>query len=319
MGLHKDAVAASRHRRAREEWGKATVATTGGTFAAGPLYGMGGIEDDAQSVFLHPGDSSHVCDKVVIAEAGSPLGKEIIFAAEGVELVGYVLNVPRRKKLALFYIYDPPCLCRCFDKVGLAAEKGGDLKDVMMLRFPIPSTLLLILMSVFASLPAEGKAQAGDSAATGEAAAGKVVKSALPAELTAHFPIGREFKGLAIPSYTNDVLKSVMRADSVIRVDEQFLDLINLTVQVYNSKGEPETTISMTEASYDLIIGELASKTPSRIEQPRFTMTGDKMTFQTDSQVARLIGNVKLAVPDVGRLAPGFGVPTGKPADKPTP
>ena len=180
---------------------------------------------------------------------------------------------------------------------------------------PIRTTLLLILMSVVAALSAEANAQQADS----NVAAEKAVKSALPAELTAHFPIGREFKGLAIPSYTNDVLKSVIRADSVIRVDEQFLDLINLTVLVYNSKGEPETSIFMAEASYDLVIGELASKTPSRIEQPRFTMTGDKMTFQTDSQVARLIGNVRLVVPDAGDLAPGFGIPTGKPAGKSTP
>lgn len=184
-----------------------------------------------------------------------------------------------------------------------------------MIRFStIRAARLLIVVSVFASFPA-----AVDSQEAGSAVAGEVVKSALPSELTSHFPIGREFKGLAIPSYTNDVLKSVMRADSVIRVDEQFLDLVNLTVQVYNTKGEPETTISMAEASYDLVIGELASKTPSRIEQPRFTMTGDKMTFQTDSQVARLIGNVKLVVPDVGELAPGFGIPTGTPVEKSTP
>lgn len=184
-----------------------------------------------------------------------------------------------------------------------------------MTRFSsIPATLLLIFASVVAARPIAGLAQSAANVTAGEA-----VKSALPPELTANFPIGREFKGIAIPSYTNDVLKSVMRADSVIRVDEQFLDLINLTVQVYNSKGEPETTISMSEASYDLVIGELASKTPSRIEQPRFTMTGDKMTYQTNSQVARLIGNVKLVVPDVGQIAPGFGIPMGKPDDKPTP
>ena len=180
--------------------------------------------------------------------------------------------------------------------------------------FPIRPALLLILVAGITSVPKPGNAQDAVKVAAGEA-----VKSALPAELTAQFPIGREFKGLAIPSYTNDVLKSVMRADSVIRVDEQFLDLINLTVQAYNSAGEPETTISMDEASYDLVTGELASKTPSRIEQTRFTMTGDKMTYQTNSQVARLIGNVKLVVPDVGEISPGLGIPTGKPVDKPAP
>lgn len=145
------------------------------------------------------------------------------------------------------------------------------------------------------------------------------VKSALPAELTRHFPIGREFKGVAIPSYEGDRLKSVMNADTVTRVDEQFLDLTNLVVHVYNSEGEPDTTITMEEAAYDLLAGELASKTPSKIEQPRFTMTGDKMIYQTEAQVARMVGNVVVIVPDAKNLAPDFGFPGTTPAAGKTP
>lgn len=145
------------------------------------------------------------------------------------------------------------------------------------------------------------------------------VRSALPSELTQHFPIDREFKGVAIPSYEGNRLKSVMNADSVTRVDEQFLDLVNLVVQVYNSEGKPETTITMDEAAYDLVAGELASKTPSKIEQPRFTMTGDKMIYQTESQVARMVGNVVVIVPDAKGMAPGFGFPGMTPAPKKTP
>lgn len=145
------------------------------------------------------------------------------------------------------------------------------------------------------------------------------LKSALPTELTQHFPIGREFKGVAIPSYDGDRLKSVMNADSVTRVDEQFLDLMNLVVLVYNSDGKPETTITMDEAAYDLVAGELASKTPSKIEQPRFTMTGDKMIYQTESQVARMVGNVVVIVPDAKNMAPDFGFPGTVPAAKKTP
>jgi hypothetical protein len=200
----------------------------------------------------------------------------------------------------------------------------------MIRLFPIPCLLLLSLVSasVVASprvaaqeespgagakekgdLPKKGGKKRAEREAAGKALAEEAVKGALPDELTASFPIGRVFTGVAIPSYTDDVLKSVMTADSVVRVDEQYLDLVNLIVHVYNNAGEPETTISMDEASYDLVIGELASKTPSRIAQPRFTMTGDKMTFQADAQVARLIGNVKVVVPDIGELAPGFGIP----------
>jgi len=204
--------------------------------------------------------------------------------------------------------------------------------------FPIRCLLLLSLVSSLAlssprieaqeekakakekgDRPKKGGKKRAEREAAEKALAEEAVKGAMPTELTANFPIGREFKGVAIPSYTDDALKSVMTADSVVRIDEQYLDLVNLIVHVYNAEGEPETTISMDEASYDLVVGELASKTPSRIEQPRFTMTGDKMTFQSGSQIARLIGNVKLVVPDVGDLAPGFGVPGAPAATTKTP
>lgn len=133
------------------------------------------------------------------------------------------------------------------------------------------------------------------------------VAAALPPELTEMFPIGREFRGVAIPTYTKDVLSTVMRSDSITRIDEQYLDLKNLIISIYNGAGEAETTITMARASYDLVIGELVSKTPSKIEQPKFTMTGKKMTFKTQTQVSLLEGNVKLVVPDVSGITPDFG------------
>ncbi|MEM9018468.1 MAG: LPS export ABC transporter periplasmic protein LptC, partial [Verrucomicrobiota bacterium] len=64
----------------------------------------------------------------------------------------------------------------------------------------------------------------------------------------------------------------------------------------------------------DLVIGELTSKTPARIEQPKFVMTGDKMIFDTRTQVSRLIGNVRVVVPDASGFAAGagFSLPGGR-------
>ncbi len=185
----------------------------------------------------------------------------------------------------------------------------------MTRSFPIGGPLVLSL--ILALLPVAPASRADEAASAGtvsaEGKAGEMLKTALPPEIASLFPIGREFKGLSIPTYSSDdQIKAVMRADLVIRVDEQFIDFLNLTVHVYNSRGEPETTITMPEAAYDILIGELASKTASRIEQPRFTVTGDKMIFETRSQISRLVGNVKLVIPDVGELAPDMGAISGK-------
>ena len=174
--------------------------------------------------------------------------------------------------------------------------------------------LQLISATLFAVLAVPCPASDGEKRkkrkkAPAEEKAEGALRGALPAEVASLFPIGREFKGVALPSYEEDRLKSVMNADTIIRIDEQYLDLDNLVITIYNTDGEPETTIQMDEALYDIVIGELTSKTPARIDQPKFTMTGEKMTFDTRSQVSRLVGNVRVVVPDAGNLAPDFGFP----------
>ena len=138
------------------------------------------------------------------------------------------------------------------------------------------------------------------------------VEAAFPPEITAMFPVGRIFKGVAIPSYTGENLKSLMRASSVTRVDERYLDLTDLIVLVYDSSEKAETTISMEQAAYDMQTGELHSKTPSRIEQSKFVMTGDKMIFHQQSQVSKLQGNVRVIIPDANKFGPSMGIPSSK-------
>jgi len=133
----------------------------------------------------------------------------------------------------------------------------------------------------------------------------------IPAELSQLFPVGREFRGVSIPSYTETTLKSVMKADLIVRIDETYLDLTNLRIYFYNAQVEAETTVFMERALYHLEKGELISQTPARIEQPRFTMTGNTMIFDTETQIARIIGEVRVEVPDAKAIAPAmpFGLP----------
>lgn len=142
-----------------------------------------------------------------------------------------------------------------------------------------------------------------------EDSATSILQNALPDELTSIFPVGRTFKGVAIPSYEEEKLQSVMRADTITRVDERYLDLTNLVITIYSNGEDGDTTIFMEEAAYDLVLATLRSKTPARIEQPQFTMTGEVLTFDTRAQVSRLVGNVKVIVPDASALAPTMGFP----------
>ncbi len=126
-----------------------------------------------------------------------------------------------------------------------------------------------------------------------------VMRKALPPELAQLFPIGRIFKGVVIPSYGEDTaIESVMNSAIVTRISEDFIDFTDLVIFFYNAGGDPETSIQMDQAQYNLESGLLTSKTPANIEQERFTMRGDKMTFEAESRLAGLIGNVRMLIYD---------------------
>lgn len=180
---------------------------------------------------------------------------------------------------------------------------------------PFRNLLMLLFRNILcagvlldsASLPG-----AEEGAEKTEAVAGSVLRDALPEEMATIFPVGRTFTGVAIPSYEGDRLQSVMRARTITRVDERHLDLADLVITLLSGGEDGETTVFMEEAVYDLALGILTSKTPARIEQKQFTMTGETMTFDTRAQASRLVGTVKVIIPDASALAPtmGFPVPT---------
>ena len=180
------------------------------------------------------------------------------------------------------------------------------------------ASLLVASSAIVEPLPAQDEERKANSSASDEEKerqrevrkkARQAMGSALPAEITSAFPIGREFVDVSIPSYEEDTLKSVMTANSITRINDQYLELINLVISVYNAEGEVDTTIHMDEAAYDLTTQTLQSKTPARIEQPQFTMSGDTLTFDTKSQFSRLEGNVVVIIPDVGNAFPVLGMP----------
>ena len=98
---------------------------------------MGGVEDHGRSgLARHDRQRPHVDDERIVAEARPPLGDEHVAGAGVVELRDDVLHVPGREELPLLDIDRPPGARRRDQKVGLAAEEGGDLQRVDRLGDP---------------------------------------------------------------------------------------------------------------------------------------------------------------------------------------
>lgn len=131
---------------------------------------------------------------------------------------------------------------------------------------------------------------------------------AIPTEMATLFPIGRTFTGVKIPSYTDDVLKTILEAETITRVNRTYLDLTNLVIKVYNPDGEIESTVMMDEAQYHLTTGQLLSKTPAKVNHEKFVMTGDEMGYDTSRGVSTLTGNVRVVIPKAREFTGNFGM-----------
>jgi|GEM_PF-3255592 len=139
------------------------------------------------------------------------------------------------------------------------------------------------------------------------------MKKALPPEMAELFPVGRVFKGVAIPTYNEDALESVLNSAIVRRKSEDYLDFTNLVIHFYNSAGEAETAIQMDKAVYHLGDGLLTSQTPAHIEQDRFSLRGGQLLFETDTHLARLKDGVHMNIFDAPRFDGPRVVPVGAP------
>ena len=130
VGFDKNAIAACGHCRPRKNRGKNAIPGSLVSCAAGALNGVCRVKHDEVTAFTQPIQRSHVGDKVIVTKCDASLGKEKFIAAEVFELFGDVFHVPRGEELTFLDVDDAAGLGGSFEEVGLAAEKGGDLKDV---------------------------------------------------------------------------------------------------------------------------------------------------------------------------------------------
>lgn len=165
-----------------------------------------------------------------------------------------------------------------------------------MARFPIKNNLIrMVALTALVT---------GGVSATSHAA-----PRAIPKEMESLFPIGRTFRGVKIPSYSDNNLQMVLEAEEITRVDAIYLDLNNVLIKTYSSDGSVETRIVMKEARYHMVTGKLFSKTPAEVKHEKFTMTGEQMSFDTVEEVSTMEGDVRVVIPKASEFTGGFGLP----------
>ncbi len=109
-------------------------------------------------------------------------------------------------------------------------------------------------------------------------------------------PEGEPSKNVAIPSFKEGVLNSLVKAESITRVDDENLESLGMQIELFNAKGELDVTIKMKTSGYHMPSGLLESDSRTFVEGQDFEMSGDRLIYDTRTQQGKLLGNVKMYV-----------------------
>lgn len=142
---------------------------------------------------------------------------------------------------------------------------------------------------------ATDKKKSGDDSADGT-----VATQNEKGKITIPIVRGNDSKGLKI-QYRDPQgkLQMVFVIGVARRLDDDRVQMEEMTVQTYDDDGNPEMTVDMPTSVFDLNTHVLTSNTSAKIKRNDFEVTGDSVAFNTDSKEGKLIGNVHMLIYDL--------------------
>ncbi len=120
-------------------------------------------------------------------------------------------------------------------------------------------------------------------------------KNAAPAGIP--LPIGQEAKGLVLPDYDTDgKLRARFEAGTAKRVDAERILFSSLKMTTFTPEEQPDLSIDMPQSTLHMTTRVISSEERTTITRTDFSISGDKMTFDTNSRQGTLVGNVKMVI-----------------------
>jgi len=112
-------------------------------------------------------------------------------------------------------------------------------------------------------------------------------------------PIGQEAKGLVLPDYDADgKLRARFEAGTAKRVDADRIVFSSLKMTTFTPEEKPDLSIDMPESTLHMSTRVISSENRTTITRTDFSISGDKMKFDTNSRQGTLVGNVKMVITD---------------------
>ncbi|MEM7009970.1 MAG: LPS export ABC transporter periplasmic protein LptC [Verrucomicrobiota bacterium] len=135
------------------------------------------------------------------------------------------------------------------------------------------------------------------------------------------FPLGKPWHEVRLPRFdAENRLQWILRSEVVTRNEPGRLDLEGVILAFVDGEGYLTHKIKTAKAVYDAEQNSVKSRARADIEHEKFDMSGDVMEYDTQTQQAKLIGNVEMIIfdagDDVGPTLPGESSPSEPEAPK---
>ncbi len=123
--------------------------------------------------------------------------------------------------------------------------------------------------------------------------------------LSVPLPIGQKAREIKIPQFnlTGQILSQLL-AGQVQRMDDEFLQIKELKLDLYDDTGLSEFRIDMPASIFSTKTRVITSEEPVFIHHRDFDLTGSKLEFDTSTRKGRLMGPVTMKIRDVERITP---------------
>ena len=116
-------------------------------------------------------------------------------------------------------------------------------------------------------------------------------------------PIGQEAKGLVLPDFdTEGNLRARFEAGTAKRIDADRILFTSLKMTTFTREERPDLSIDMPQSILHMGTRVISSEQRTTITRADFSIAGDRMTFDTNSQQGTLAGNVKMVITDTSSL-----------------
>ncbi len=118
-----------------------------------------------------------------------------------------------------------------------------------------------------------------------------------PPKFNVPIPLKRDAKGVKLPYFdTEGKLQMNFAIALATRIDNEHLGMKDVKLETYADDGSLEMTFEIPTSILDLNTRVITSDKPVTIRRTDFELTGETMTFNTETRSGKLAGKVRMLI-----------------------